>query len=491
MQTYDLIIIGAGISGCAVARELSRYRLRTAVLEKNADVAAGTTKANGGMIHAGDDPAPGTLKAKLNVEGNALYENYAKELGFRFKRTGSMVIGFDEEDLRYLEKLLDNGHKNGVPGIELIRDTARILEIEPQCTPNAKYAIYTPTTGLVDPFEVAIAACENAVANGVDFYLDSPVTGVCKEADGTFTVTTPKETFSCRYIVDAAGLHADDVARLAGIDEYNIIARHGDLLMMDKECGVKDLMPLYPIPSPESKGVVSLTTLSGNVLVSATAVYRDKDDTDSYAWGIEELLKGSTKLVNGLNTRKVIRTFAGERAVAENNNNDFWIKPSAVCENWFHVAGIQSPGIAAAPALALYVVNMLRENGVPLEEKESWDPIHREPADFSELPPEGQADLIRQDPAYGRIVCRCETVTEGEIVAAIHRNPMATTVEAVKRRTRAGMGRCQSGFCQSKVVHILSRELGIRPEDVRLESDGAWILSGAVKEGPEAGKEEA
>lgn len=481
MKNYDLIIIGGGISGCAIARELSRYKLHVAILEKNSDIAAGTTKANGGIIHAGDDPKPGTLKAKLNVRGVELYPQYSKELGFRYKITGSMVVGFDEEDLKYLETLLENGKQNGVQGIELIKDPQRIQEIEPQCSKNVKYAVYCPNCGIVDPFEVAIAMCENAVENGVDVYLNEPVIKI--EKKDTFIVTTPKDTYQATYIIDAAGLHADDVARLAGIDEYNIIARHGDLLMMDKECGVKNLMPLYPIPSPESKGVVSLSTLAGNVIVSATAVYRDKDDTDSYKEGIEALLKGTSKVVDGLNTRKVIRTFAGERAVVENNDNDFWIKPSAIEPNWFHVAGIQSPGVASAPALAEYVIEMLRENNVPLIEKEDWNPIHKEPIDFSELSSSEQDQLIKQNPSYGKIVCRCETVTEGEILDALKRNPKPTTVEAIKRRTRAGMGRCQSGFCQSKVVLILARELGVSPSDIRLENENSWLLTGHVKEG--------
>ncbi|MBR2825080.1 MAG: NAD(P)/FAD-dependent oxidoreductase [Solobacterium sp.] len=481
MKEYDLIIIGGGISGCAIARELSRYKLKVAILEKNSDIASGTTKANGGIIHAGDDPQPGTLKAKLNVRGVELYPTYAKELGFHYKLTGSMVVGFDEDDLKHLEQIYDNGIQNGVQGIELVKDSKRIQEIEPQCSKNAKYAVYCPNCGIVDPFEVAIAMCENAVENGVDVYLDEPVIKIDKE--NGFIIKTPKDTYHTTYVIDAAGLHADDVARLAGIDEYNIIARHGDLLMLDKECGVKNLMPLYPIPSPESKGVVSLSTLAGNVIVSATAVYREKDDTASYKEGIEELLRGTNKIVDGLNSRKVIRTFAGERAVVENNNNDFWIKPSTIEPNWFHVAGIQSPGVASAPALAEYVIQMLKESDVPLIEKENWNPIRKEPIDFSELTPTEQNDLIHQDPTYGKIVCRCETVTEGEILAALKRNPQPRTVEAIKRRTRAGMGRCQSGFCQSKVVLILARELGVSPSDIHLENKNSWILTGHVKEG--------
>lgn len=482
MKKFDVIIIGAGISGCAIARDLARYQLSIAVLEKSLDVSTGTSKANGGIVHGGDDPMPGTLKAKLNVRGVELYPQYAKELGFRYKETGSMVIGFNEEDLKYLEKLYDQGIQNGVQGIELIQDSKRILELEPQCSKDAKYAVYCPHCGIVDPFEVAIAMIENAVDNGVQLFLGEPVIAIT-QTDAGYLIETPKDTYECTYIINAAGLHADDVSRLAGLNEYSIIARHGDLLMLDKECGVKNLMPLYPIPSKESKGTVALSTLAGNVIVSATAVYREKDDTYSYQEGIDALIAGATKLVENLNPRKIIRTFAGERAVLENNNNDFWIKPSSTQPHFFHVAGIQSPGVASAPALAEYVIEMLKKNGVPLTEKENWNPHREEPVDFSELSKEKQNELIQKNPSYGRIVCRCETVTEGEIIDAIHRNPKATTVEAIKRRTRAGMGRCQSGFCQSKVVHILAKELNIPMEEIRLESQDSWLLTGQVKEG--------
>jgi glycerol-3-phosphate dehydrogenase len=481
LQQYDLIIIGGGITGCAVARELSRYRLRVAVLEAMPEIGAGTTKANGGLVHSGYDPKPGTLKALLNLKGCLMYPMLSRDLGFRFHKTGSMVIGFNEDDLAYLEKLYRQGLENGVPNLELIRGK-RIFELEPQTSPDAKYALYSPHTGMVDPFEVAIAFSENAAANGVEFHLSSPVSAI-REEDNGFVVTIPEGELHATYLVDAAGVHADDVARLAGADEFNIIARHGDLLVLDKHCGVQNLMTLYPIPSKETKGVVVMNSVSGNTLVGSSAEIKEKDDNASYQEGIQQLIAGAVKLAPNLNPRKIIRTFAGCRAVVENNHNDFYIRPSKKVPNLFYVAGIQSPGVASSPAIAAYVAQMLRGYGVPLEEKEHYVAERKAPVDFSELSPTEKDRLIQKNPAYGKLVCSCECVTEGEIVDAIHRVPGARTIDGIKRRTRAGMGRCQGGFCQHKVLFILARELHCRPEDILMEGKGSQIVFSKLKEG--------
>ena len=454
MQQYDIILIGGGIMGCSIARELSRYKLKIAVCEAAADVASGTTKANGGLIHAGDDPIPGTLKAFLNSKGCLMYPILSEKLGFRFHKRGSMVVGFTEDDLAVLKTLLERGRLNGAPDLELISGD-RIFELEPETNRKAKYALYTPHTGIVDPFEVAIAFCENAVANGVQFHLSSPVTAI-RKTDGGFAVTIPKGELNGKYIINCAGVHADDVARLAGADEFTIQARHGDLLVMDKNCGVKDVMTLYPIPKPDTKGVVLMSTVSGNILVGSTAVMMEKDD---------------------------IAIFAGNRAVVVGNNNDFYIRPSQKVAGLFHVAGIQSPGIACAPAVAAYVVQMLKGCGVPMEEKKNFIDTRKAPVDFSSLSTEEQDELIHRNSAYGRIVCRCECVTEGEIIDAMHRNPQPTTVDAIKRRTRAGMGRCQSGFCQQKVLSIMAKELGCSPTEIELGAKGSQIVYSKLKEG--------
>lgn len=482
VQPYDIVIIGGGIIGCGIARELARYRLRIALCEAGTDVGAAASKANGGLVHSGYDPKPGTLKAKLNVEGNRLYSTWAEELGFVFERSGSLVLGFSDQDRLCLEGLARNAHANGVSATRLVgRD--ELLAIEPAASPAATYGFYCPHTGRVDPFAVAVACMSNAMANGVDLYLESPVNGIrfpCGQ-DGRFRVTVPGVELEAAYIINAAGLHADDVARLAGLEEYTISARHGDMLMLDKECGRKPKLALYPAPTAASKGVVVVPTVSGNILVGSTAVMRAKDDNNSYAEGIAELLAGAVRLAPGLNPAKVIRPFAGERAVADDYDNDFYIRPSAHLPNFFHVAGIQSPGVAAAPAIARYVVEMLRDYGVSLRERTDFQPLRTAQPDFSALSRAEQSGLIKKDSAYGRIVCRCETVTEAEIVAAIHACPPAVTLDAVKRRVRAGMGRCQSGFCQSRVLRILARELNCELREIRLDQTGSQVVLGKVK----------
>lgn len=481
MQPFDIIIIGGGIIGCSVARELSRYKLRIAVCEAASDVAAGTTKANGGLIHAGYNPKPGSLKALLNCRGCLMYPALSEQLGFRFHKLGSMVVGFTEEDHEFLKNLLENGRSVGVPDLELIEGD-RIFQLEPETNRDAKYALYTPHTGMVDPFEVAIAFSENAAANGAQFLLSSPVSAIRRTEEG-FAVTIPQGEIKGQYIINCAGVHADDIARMAGANEFTISARHGDLLVMDKNCGIKNVMTLYPIPKPDSKGVVVMCTVSGNVLVGSSAVMRDKDDIASYPEGINELISGANKLIPNLNPRKVIRTFAGSRAVVEGNHNDFLIRPSHKVPGLFHVAGIQSPGVASAPAIAEYVVQMLKGYGVLMEERADFIATREMPIDFSELSMEEQNKLIQKDPTYGKIVCRCECVTEGEIIAALHRNPQPTTIDAVKRRTRAGMGRCQGGFCQHKVLGIMSKELHCSPTEIELGKKGSKIVYSRLKEG--------
>lgn len=483
MGDYDIIIIGGGIIGCAIARELTRYNLRLALCEAGTDVGAAASKANGGLIHSGYDPKPGTLKAKLNVEGNRLYTRWAEELGFPLARPGSLVLGFSAEDRAYLENLARNAQANGVTGVRLV-GREEILTLEPEASPQANYGFYCPHTGYVEPFGVATACMDNAMANGVALYLNSPVIAIRRpeEPGGLFQLTIPGGELAATYIINAAGLHADEVARLAGLEEYSISARHGDMLMLDKNCGRKPKLVLYPTPTAVSKGVVVCPTISGNILIGSTAVMRAKDDVDSYAAGTAKLLAGAVRLAPGLNSGKVIRPFAGERAVADDYDNDFYIKPSAQLPDFFHVAGIQSPGVAAAPAIALYVVEMLRDYGVPLRERPDFNPIRRALPDFSELSRPEQAGLIAQNPAFGRIVCRCETVTEAEIVAAIHSRPPAVTLDAVKRRTRAGMGRCQGGFCQSRVLRILARELECAAGEILLEQPGSQVVTGELKE---------
>lgn len=477
MERFDVAIVGAGITGCAIARHLSQFELKICVVEAGNDIALGASKANGGLVHAGYDPAPGTVKASVNARGCALYSQWSDELGFPFRRTGSMVLGFDEGDRAELERLRANGLANGVPELSLI-GPERIHELEPRAAEAATCALWCPSTGYVDPFDVAIAAAENAAANGVAFLRSAPVESIARTDDGGFELSTPKGTVRTRLLINAAGAGAADISRMAGGEQFKLLWRQGNIVVLDKE--PQTLMPLYPVPTPVSKGVIVTGTVHGNTVVTATATMRERGDTDTYAGDVEALLSGARRLVPDLNTRRVVRAFGGGRAVIE-GVNDFLIGPSMLVDGLFHAAGIQSPGVASAPAIAERMERVLRNAGVDLIPRVDWNPHRAAPDDFDTAPLDRKNELIAQDPAWGRIVCRCETVPEAEVVAAIRRTPGAVSVEGVKRRCRAGMGRCQSGFCQSRVVDILSRELHCKPEDVLLEDTGSWIVEGQLK----------
>lgn len=488
-ETYDIAIVGAGITGCAIARQLARYDLSICVVEAANDIALGASKANGGLVHAGYDPAPGTVKTQVNARGCELYGTWSQELGFLFCRTGSMVLGFSDEDHAHLEKLRQNGLANGVPELSII-DPERIHELEPRASAQATCALWCPSTGYVDPFEVAIAALENAVANGVTFMRSAPVEAIevasshdeYAAADSKdrarFTLVTPAGDVRCRYLINAAGNGAEDISHMAGAEDFQMVWRQGNIVVLDKES--RALMPLYPVPTPVSKGVIVTGTVHGNTVITATAAVREPGDTQTYASDVDALLGGARKLVPDLDTRRVVRAFAGGRPVIK-GTNDFFIGQSAVVPGLFQAAGIQSPGVASAPAIAERMEQVLRDAGVVLRERDDWDPIRRAPDDFDRVPLARKEELIESDPAWGQIVCRCETVPEAEIVAAIRRRPGAVSVEGVKRRCRAGMGRCQSGFCQSRVVAVLARELGCDPSEVLLEDAGSWLVEGPLK----------
>lgn len=436
-ETFDIAIVGAGITGCAIARQLARYDLSICVVEAANDIALGASKANGGLVHAGYDPAPGTVKAQVNARGCELYGTWAQELGFLFRRTGSMVLGFNDEDRAHLEKLRQNGLANGVTFMR---------------------------SAPVEAIEVADSDDGDVAAEG--------------EGRARFSLVTPAGDVRCRYLINAAGNGAADISHMAGAEEFQMVWRQGNIVVLDKES--RALMPLYPVPTPISKGVIVTGTVHGNTVITATAAVREPGDTQTYATDVNALLSGARKLVPDLDTRRVVRAFAGGRPVIQ-GTNDFFIGESAVVPGLFQAAGIQSPGVASAPAIAERMEQVLRNAGVALRERDDWDPIRHAPDDFDRAPLARKEELIESDPAWGQIVCRCETVPEAEIVAAIRRRPGAVSVEGVKRRCRAGMGRCQSGFCQSRVVAILAHELGCDPSEVLLEDAGSWLVEGPLK----------
>ncbi len=478
MGVFDVAIIGAGITGCSISRELSRYDLSIAVIEAGNDVATGATKGNGGLIHAGYDPTPGTMKARLNARGNSLYPQLSKDLGFKFKRTGSLVLGFDDQDLAHLMKLKEYGALNGTGVLEILRGDD-IRRVEPLSSPKATCALWAKDTGIVDPFEVAIATAENAKANGAEFFFNEPVTGISSRS-GLFEIDTPGRTISARYIVNAAGGNGAEICDMAGGEHIEMSWRQGNILVFAKDSGVSGIMPIYPVPSATSKGVVVLETIHANVIVGSTAVYRKKDDTSCYAEDIEQLLSGARKLAPSLKTSHLIREFAGTRAVIT-NTNDFLVERSKKIDHLINAIGIQSPGVASAPAIAEYVCKLLKDAGLRLALRRDFNPIREAPIDFDTLSAVEQDQLVSENPAWGRIVCRCEMVPEQEVINAINAPLGARSVEGVKRRCRAGMGPCQSGFCQSKVITLLSQELGTPITEIPLEQNHSTIIQGAVK----------
>lgn len=480
MAEYDVIILGGGIVGTSISRELSKYNIKLALIEANTDIGAGSTKGNGGVVHAGYDPKPDKLKAKLNVKGSAMYPELAKKLNFNYKNTGSFVVGFNDKDLSYLKGLLDNGKKNGVPGVEII-NSEKIFDKEPNVSSKAKYALYAPTAAMVDPFDVAIAFAENASENGVEFFRNEKVISINK-IDYGFLINTKKHSYKTKYIVNATGVRADEIANMVGIHDYTIKPRLGELLILDKSCSINLRTVLFPIPGPHTKGIGVMPTISGNVLVGSTAVMiNDKEYLSNTTDGINKLLNGSRKLVPKISPKSIIREFVGLRAVAMESGDDFFIEASKEIPNFISAVGIQSPGIAASPAIAEYVRDILSNQGLNLIPKKDFKDYREPIADFSKLSDVEKDKIIKNNPSYGNIVCRCETVTEGEIISAIKRPVGATTIDGIKRRTRAGMGRCQSGFCQHKVLSILSRELNKSRDELLLENDNSNIVFGRLK----------
>ena len=482
---YDVVIIGGGITGTGIARELSRYDLKIALLEKAPDVATGATKANNGMVHPGVAPPKNTLKRRLNIRGNALYDKWANELCFKFRRVGSLWL-ITPRTLKKYRKYLPGplytltlkyifpwlvkikGIRNGVKGIKIIRGKT-IFDMEPYVTKDAVAAVYVPSTGIVDPYEVAIALAENAKENGVEIHLKTEVVGFLKEGNSIKGVVTDRGTFLCKYVVNAAGVYADEIAELAGAREYTIHPRKGVELMFHKDTAqlVNHCLAelLYP-QHPTSKGGGLNPTVHGNVMWGPTAVeVPDKEDVSVTKEEIEFILEKYSTIIPEFPKDQLIRYFAGVRAPTF--TEDFIIRPAKWVKNFLHVAGIQSPGLASAPAIAKYAIEQLRKMGLKLKEKPQFNPKRSPIPRTEELSPEELNKMIKENSKWGNIICTCEMVSEAEIVEAIKRG--AQTVDAIKRRTRAGMGTCQGSYCTIKIAEILARELNVPLREVLKE----------------------
>lgn len=487
MGEYDVIIIGAGVSGCAVARELSRTRRSIAVLEKASDVCEGTSKANSGIVHAGHDAQTGTLKQKLNIAGNKRMETLAEELDFPFRRNGSLVLCFEEEGRPRLEALLERGLRNGVEGLRIL-EPEEIWKLEPGVSRAVVAALYAPTGGIVCPFGLNIALAENACENGVDFYLQHKVELVEARNEGGYRILAGDVEFTARIVINAAGVYADVIHNMVSRRRMELVPRKGEYCLMDKRAGNLVSSTIFQLPSRLGKGILVTPTVHGNLLAGPTAEdIPDKEGVNTTAEGLERVLRIGARSVEGLTAKQVITSFAGLRAhggfVDGGNQEDFIIEEAADAPGFFDVAGIESPGLTCAPAIGTYVAELV-QSAYPAPLREDFQPRRRGIPNMALADDRARRELIERDPSFANVICRCELVTEGEILSAIHRPLGATTLDGVKRRTRAGMGRCQAGFCSPKTLEILARELKRDISEITKAGMGSQFLTGYNKEKP-------
>ena len=466
----DIIVIGAGVVGCSIARELSKYNLDVLVVEKNSDVSEGISKGNSGIVHAGYNEKIGTLKAKLNIEGNKIFDDLSRDLQFPFKRNGAFILAFSDEDMNILESLKENGEKLGVEGLEILtREEA--LNIEPNLNKEIVGVLNVKTSGIVSPYEMTIALAENAAENGVEFKLNSKVTSIEKISEGYKVTLNNKELVSGKLIINASGLEGAFLNNLVSMSKREINPVKGEYCLFDKVAGAMINKTLFQVPNKLSKGVLVTPTAEGNLLVGPNAVEGKTLETSRE--GIDEILDKSKKSLEELPVARILNTFSGIRP--KTKGGDFIIEEVEDAKNFINVIGIDSPGLTAAPAIGVYVVNMIKER-LDLVEKKNFKKTREKIVRFAELSLEEKNKLIKEKPAYGHMVCKCEFITEGEIVEAIHRPIKALTVDAIKRRTRASMGGCQGIGCTLPISKILSRELGIDISDINKNSEGSPVI---------------
>ncbi|KRQ87604.1 L-2-hydroxyglutarate oxidase LhgO [Caloramator mitchellensis] len=475
---FDVAIIGAGVIGCSIARELSKYNLNVALIEKENDVGNVTTKANSAIIHAGYDAKPGTLKGKLNAKGNLMFDELCRELEVPFKRVGSLVLAFDDDEMKTLGKLYEQGIQNGVPELYIL-SKEKVLEMDPNISDNIKGALYAKTGGIIGPWEFTIALAENAVENGVNIFLSNEVVDIEKKDFG-YRIITNKDTYDTKYVVNCAGLYADKINNMVSNNKMEIIPRRGQYYLLDKTVGNLVKYVIFQCPSKLGKGVLVTPTVHGNLLIGPDAEdLIDKTALNTTSEGLNFIVEVARRSVKTLPLNMAITNFAGLRARTE--RDDFIIEEAVDAKGFINVAGIESPGLSSAPAISLYVIDILKNIAKKIEKKENFNPYRRAIPKFIELSEDEKNELVKKDKRFGKIICRCESITEGEIVSAIHRNVGARTVDAVKRRVRAGMGRCQGGFCSPRVIEILARELGVEMTEIEKDHEGSYILTGPTK----------
>lgn len=480
-NSFDVVIIGAGAIGSAAARAFSRYRLKILVIERESDVGEVTSAANSAIVHSGYDPKPGSLKAQMNVAGNRLFPDLCRELDIDMKQIGSLTLAVTDEEVPILLKLKERAAENGVP-VEIL-DRAAVLRREPKLTQEVKLALFAPTAGIVNPFELCVALMENAVDNGVQLRLNEEVTQIAPQTDGLYEITTNRGIYQTRIVVNAAGLNADTLANGALGSGYEILPRKGEYFVLDHFDPDFLHHTIFSVPSSKGKGVLVSPTTHGNYLVGPSAEFVErKDDFSTTGETLNQVLAAAQRLVPSIPTRQIIRQFAGLRAVEK--GGEFVLNQPR--RGFINLLGIQSPGLTACWAIALEAVQMVRTE-YSLEEKTDFEPRRRPMIRLHKMAPNERARFVAEHPAAGRIVCRCEDVSEAEILDIIHRSCGATTIRGVKKRVRPGFGKCQGGFCQPQIVQILARELNRKPEEICEKSSGSYVLlepigSGSVSE---------
>lgn len=477
---YDVAIIGAGVIGGMLARELSRYQLKVCVLEKENDIAMGASRANSGIVHGGYDPVPGTLKAKLNSQGVELLFEAAEQLHVPYKRNGSMVCAFSVEEEPLLEELYQQGQENGIPGLALLTgDKAR--QLEPNLSAAVTKVLHVTNAGIICPYELTVAAIGNAMDNGVELIRNFAVSAISRDQD-VFTVRAASgEQIQTKFLVNCAGGYSDKIAALVGDDFFTVIPRAGEYMLLDKAEGSRVSHTLFQCPTAEGKGILVSPTVDGNLLVGPTATkVATPESRDTTPEGLSVVERLASKSVPSVNFRQVITSFTGVRA--SETRGEFILQASQTVPGLVHAGAIDSPGLTCCVSIAQYLVNLLSLQGLSILNKDNWDGNRENPHAFRQMTDEEKDAFIQKNPAYGKIVCRCETVSEGEILAAIRNNPKAVDIDGVKRRTRSGMGRCQGGFCGPYVMELLAREMNVPMEQITKNGGDSYMVIGKIGE---------
>ena len=479
MKKTDIVIIGAGAVGSAIARELSKYQLDVTVVEKSADVGGDASKSNSAIIHTGYDAKPGTLESQLVVAANPMYDEICKDLDIPFDRIGAILPAFNDEQMEQLPAIKHKAMMNRVYDVEY-KTREELLEMEPELNPEVKGGLYIPRESIIDPFLFVIALAENAADNGVKFELATKVIGIEQKDGAVTTVKTDKGDIECKYVINAAGLFCDEIASYVGKNDYTVTPRKGQFYILDKKTSCKVNYIVLPIPTKITKGKLMCPTIHGNMLVGPTAEdLLDKEDKSTNKEGLDSIAADVRKMIPNVNLRDSITQYCGLRP--HRNPEGVNIDMYDDLKGYVNISGVRSTGLTNSVAVGKYVADMLIESGMKAEPKTDFIKTRKGTPHFVALSAEEKAELIAKDPRYGNVICRCETITEGQICDAINRTLGARTVDGVKRRLRAGMGRCQGGFCGPRVIEIIARELGISPDEVCKNDKGSEMLKGSVR----------